>query len=115
MSCSTSPRSSRAETLVAEESLEQKISREIGVATWASLEPHAERGALFWVEGLQLSEVALAVARDQADQVEAWVLSGQLRRAEQSPLTGVAAYHFAIVQPFVLATPLIVPTPTVTD
>lgn len=98
-----------------DESLEQKIAKDIGVATWSSLEPHAERGALFWVEGLQLSEVALAVARDEADRVEEWVLAGKLRRAEQLPLPGVAGYHFAIVQPFVLATPLIIPTPNVTD
>jgi hypothetical protein len=98
-----------------EETLEQKIAREIGVATWGSLEPHAERGALFWVEGLQLSEVALAIARDEASRVEQWVLSGQLRRAEQHPLPGVAGYHFAIIQPFVLATPLMIPTPNVTD
>lgn len=103
------------EDQASEETLEQKISRDIGVATWPSLEPHAERGALFWVEGLQLSEVALAIARDEASRVEAWVLSGQLRRADQQPLPGVAGYHFAIVQPFVLATPLMIPTPTVTD
>lgn len=89
----------------AELSPAESISRDTGVATWATLRPHAERGGLLWVEGAPLEEVALAVARDEAARVQGWLTAGVLRRAALEPLDA-PGYRFTIVQPFVLASPL---------
>jgi len=83
----------------------QSIARDTGVATWATLAPHAARGGLLWVEGAPLEEVALAVAADDAARVQGWLSSGALRRAAPEPLDA-PGYRFTIVQPFVLAAPL---------
>lgn len=83
----------------------ESIERDTGVATWATLAPHAERGGLLWVEGVPLEEVALAMAADDAARVQGWLAAGALRRAALEPLDA-PGYRFTIVQPFVLATPL---------
>ena len=87
--------------------LYEKLNAEIRVATWASLSPHAERGALFWVDAtLSLVDAAIAVANDRVDLVQAWLNEGILRRAEEAKPLDAPGYHFLITQPYVLATPL---------
>ena len=45
----------------------EKLSGEVSVVSWSALAPHAERGALFWVDRqLDLAEVATCMALDEA-------------------------------------------------
>lgn len=89
-----------------EMSLAEKIRAELGVSTWQWLQPHDEREALFWVTGAELVEVAVAIAQDNSAAVQGFLARGELKRSEGRALEGVAGYHVAIVQPFVLASPL---------
>lgn len=91
--------------------LREKIKAELVVTTWQWLKPHAEREGLLWVQGADLTDVALAVALDDAQAVQDFLSSGALIKAQEEPLEGVAGYSVAIVQPFVLATPLPEPPP----
>lgn len=83
----------------------------MGPAPSGDLRAHAARGALFVVhEDLDLLEVAVAVARDDAARVTAWIASRQLRRpdkAEYESFSSPAAswWTTVVVQPFVLAQP----------
>ena len=87
--------------------LYEKLNAEVSVATWASLSPHAERGALFWVDlKLPLVDAAIAVVNDRVDLVQAWLNKGLIQRAEESKPLDAPGYHFLITQPYVLATPL---------
>jgi hypothetical protein len=91
-------------------SLLQRLSGEIGVVSWEALAPHAERGALFWVDqSLDLAEVGLCVALDDVDFVQAWHEAELLLPAAPSKPEEFAAFRFLIVQPFVLAMPLDLP------
>ena len=93
--------------------LYEKLNAEISVATWASLSPHAERGALFWVDAtLPLVDAAIAVANDRVDLVQKWLSEGLLKRAEDSQPLDAPGYHFLITQPYVLATPLHIDEPS---
>ena len=79
--------------------------------TWAALEPHARREGLFLVrEGLDLPEVAAAVAADDQAKVKAWIDDGSIRRPTLDEVTAWAqdpvAFYAVIVQPFVLCRPI---------
>jgi hypothetical protein len=92
------------------DSLIEKLSAELSVASWSALAPHAERGALFWVDRtLNIVDVAVSFALDDARSVEAWHQAGLLLPASSSSSQDFAAFEFLIVQPFVLATPLELP------
>ena len=113
-----SPQSLRAVIPVGEsdrdrdaQSLYDKLSAEVSVVSWSGLEPHAERGALFWVDRkLDLVEVAVSFALDDTRSVGAWHEAKLLLPAANTPSKNFAAFNFLIVQPFVLATPLELPT-----
>lgn len=90
--------------------LYDQLQAEVGVASWDALSPHAERGALFWVAGaLDLVEVGVALALDQATSVQGWLEAGSLLLASHSGPRDFSAFRFLIVQPFVIATPLELP------
>ena len=92
------------------QSLHDKLAAEVSVVSWSALAPHAERGALFWVDRqLDLVEVAVSFALDDARSVKAWHEAELLLPAASSPPQDFAAFHFLIVQPFVLAKPLELP------
>ena len=62
-------------------SLRDKLTEETGRAAWKDLRPHAVRGQLIFVDAsLGLLDVAVAVAEDQSEAVQAWVASGLLRK-----------------------------------
>lgn len=88
--------------------LHDKLRAELATVTWRDLAPHHKRGGLVLVDpGLDLVEVAVAVANDDAPAVSAWIGSGQLAHAtdEQAALwtDSGQAFTFLIVQPYVLA------------
>ena len=88
----------------------EKLSGEVSVVSWSALAPHAERGALFWVDRqLDLAEVATCMALDEARSVGAWHQAGLLLPASASPPQDFVAFNFVIIQPFVLATPIELP------
>ena len=92
--------------------LYKKLSGEVGVASWDALAPHAERGALFWVDlSLDLAEVGMSLAIDDAASVKAWHESELFLPAALKPPVGFAAFRFLIIQPFVIATPMELPEP----
>lgn len=87
------------------------VEREIMPATWALLQPHALRNALFLVtDPASLEEAADALAADDKEKVAKWIESGALRRPASAELKHWAqtpvAFTAVIVQPFVLAKPI---------
>lgn len=89
------------------EGLYQKLSDEVGIASWDALAPHADRGSLFWVDQtLDLVEVGVSLAADDTLSVKAWHEAELLLLAAHQPPKDFAAYRFLIIQPFVIASPL---------
>ena len=81
-----------------------QLEQEIQHITWSFLQPHAQRGALFWVdESVDLVEVAWAIAHDQVDYVQTCLSKQTICKAQDQPLPEALAYRFIIVQPYVLA------------
>jgi len=89
--------------------LRAQLAQQIHRVDWKPLAPHAERGGLVLVDPqLDLLEVAVAVAEDDGDQVQAWMAAQQLTRAtpaQTDAWRGESGEHFTaiIVQPYVLA------------
>ncbi len=94
------------------DNLKKKLEAEVLPATWAALEPHARRQGLFLVrEGLDLAEVAAAVASDDQAKVKEWIDDESLRRPSLDEVTAwqtdPVAFYAVIVQPFVLCRPIV--------
>ena len=91
------------------DALREKLRAEIGVAPFGDLRAHAKRGGLFLVSrGVELLDVAVAVARDDRASVQGWLEAGTVARPTAEQLAGWesaqgAVFEVAIVQPFVLA------------
>jgi hypothetical protein len=88
--------------------LRAQLAEQIHRVDWKSLAPHAKRGGLVMVDPqLELLEVALAIARDDGEQVQQWMAAQQLRRPTAteaevwSKETG-EGFTAVIVQPYVL-------------
>ena len=59
--------------------LANRFKEEIGTVSWSWLRPHEKRKILFQVaEKLDLIEVAIAVAEDQAGKVKSWLENDDL-------------------------------------
>ena len=87
--------------------LYEKLAADVGIATWEALAPHAERGGLFWVDqSLDLIEVGVSLAVDDARSVQAWHDAQLFLPAAPKAPTEFAAFRFLIIQPFVIASPL---------
>lgn len=86
-----------------------KLRAEIAVTDAASLLPHHRRGALFVLApGLDLLDVAVAIAADDRARVGALIDAGGLRRPGLAELAdwcvdAAQRFQFAIVQPYVVA------------
>ncbi|MAQ18020.1 MAG: hypothetical protein CMN30_24885 [Sandaracinus sp.] len=92
-------------------SLREKLEAEVLPATWAALEPHARRNALFVVaEGTELVDAAVAVASDDQETVGRWIQDTTIRRPTLDEVTAwdeaPVAFYAIIVQPFVLCRPI---------
>jgi hypothetical protein len=60
-----------------------KLLGETAAITWAELQPFFARGALLWVTpGMDLIEVATAVAEDNGSQVGQWLQSAAISKVE---------------------------------
>ena len=87
--------------------LYEKLAADVGIATWDALAPHAERGGLFWVDqSLDLIEVGVSLAVDDALSVKAWHEAQLFLPAAPQAPSEFAAFRFLIIQPFVIASPL---------
>lgn len=65
-----------------ETELHRKLASDMGLIAWAELQRHFARGALIKVaSGLDLVEVAMRVANDDAVAVKAWFEAGSIARA----------------------------------
>lgn len=65
-----------------DELLRVKLNAETGRIAWPELQRHFARGAVIKVvPGMDLVEVALAVARDDKAAIAAWLADGRITRA----------------------------------
>ena len=88
-------------------SLVEKLSNEIGTADWTLLKPHAKRGVLLIIHPqLDLCNVAVHIAGDQAEQVQVWLDGGKISHPTNKQMetweTSDIMFTCVIVQPFVL-------------
>lgn len=85
--------------------LREELASEILPCTWAPLEQHVKRGALFLVHGPELVDVAVAVATDNKEQVALYLESGALLRPTEPQLQAWrdddGRFRCIIVQPYV--------------
>jgi hypothetical protein len=88
--------------------LKLELAEMIGPAEWRWLSPHANRGALVFVDpGLDLAEVGLAIATDDTVAVNRWIAESLLTKPSPLQLEvldqhGEKSFTSLIVQPFVL-------------
>jgi len=90
--------------------LRARLEAETGMLTWPELERHFARGVVIRVGGgLDLVDVAAAMARDDAMRVADWLHSGAITRASnedarawhdgQTTLRAVVVAPWVVVQP----------------
>ena len=89
--------------------LRNKLSAEVAVADGTLLLPHHRRGALLLLQpGLDLVELAVAVAEDDHTRIQTLVAESKLRAPTLAEMADFCVdprvrFNFVIVQPFVLA------------
>ncbi|MBW2510326.1 MAG: DUF2288 domain-containing protein [Deltaproteobacteria bacterium] len=89
--------------------LRERLANDVHRVDWRPLAPHAKRGGLVLVDvALDLVEVAVAVARDDSENVRRWMNAGQLLRPTSAQLERWKdetqdRFTAVIVQPYVLA------------
>lgn len=88
--------------------MREKLAETLGDVLWTDLRPHAARDAVIIVaEELDLLDVGVAVASNEAAAVNAWIQAGKLTKptAEELarwPLEPDARFRALVVAPFVL-------------
>ncbi|MCG9891642.1 MAG: DUF2288 domain-containing protein [Thermosynechococcaceae cyanobacterium MS004] len=89
-------------------SIREQLIKDKANIEWEALIPHSQRDSVIFVhEGLDLVEVALAIAEDNTAQVEVWIAeqliqkptAQQLSQWNQDP---AQCFSALIVQPYVL-------------
>ncbi len=66
-----------------EHELRQKLNRETGKIEWSELQRHFARGVVITVNSeLDLIDIALKFTHDDDDEIDHWLSSGQLKRAD---------------------------------
>lgn len=89
--------------------LRTHLANEVHRVDWKPLAPHASRGGLVLVDSrLDLVEVAVAVAQDDAALVQRWMEAQQLRKPTAAQIEtwqsdSEERFTVVIVQPYVLA------------
>jgi hypothetical protein len=92
--------------------LQTQLSQEMAQMPWSDLIPHAKRDSLILVNHrLNLLEVGVAVAKDNATLVNQWISEGLLAKPTQQQLSlwndlPEQKFNTIIVQPFVLISQL---------
>jgi len=90
------------------QNLKQDLADRVEPAQWKWLIPHASRDALVVVHGdLELPDVGVAIASDNAVQVNRWIEEGLLTKPTETQLNQwqrclQKQFRSLIVQPFVL-------------
>ncbi|MEM9770964.1 MAG: DUF2288 domain-containing protein [Cyanobacteria bacterium P01_D01_bin.73] len=88
--------------------LRQQLTESLDEAAWEWLEPHAKRDAIIWVsEEIGLVDVGLAIASDNATQVQRWIDEQVIRKPNAQQLgqwnkDSSVRFRSLIVAPFVL-------------
>lgn len=91
------------------EELRAHLTNEVHRVDWKPLAAHAKRGGLVLVDtGLDLVDVAVAVASDDSPRVQQWMAAGQLLKPTRDQVTAwqddpADRFTIVIVQPYVLA------------
>jgi hypothetical protein len=91
--------------------MREQLSATLGEVFWSDLRAHAGRDAIIVVgDGLDLVEVGVAIAENDARRVQGWIESGQISKptAEELslwPADPAARFESLIVAPFVLIRP----------
>lgn len=93
--------------MISSEKLRSLLIPETGPEGWGVLKPHVSRGALIIVsDELDLVQTGAAIARDQADQIGEWIITGKLSKPTPSQVSewekGQTDFLCLIVQPYVL-------------
>jgi len=87
--------------------LRDKLKSELETTDWLALEPHHGREALMIVhQDLDLLDVAVSVAQDNAEDIKKWMSEKKLQRPTEEQVETwkdlrEKKYIFIIVQPFV--------------
>jgi hypothetical protein len=89
-----------------EQHLREKLSGELGVATWKSLLPEMLTKSLFFVSpDLDLVDVGVQVALDRTGEVKKWLETGALSRPTPEQIstweTSGSLFRFIILAPYV--------------
>jgi len=88
--------------------LKEKLEKDVADISWQELQPHAKRDAIIVIkEGLDLSEVAVAIAEDNTDVVQGWIGEQSVAKPSAEQLTDwnqnpQKQFVALIVQPFVV-------------
>lgn len=91
------------------EAIRDRLDRERGPVLWRDLRAHAKRGGLLIVATeLELLDAAVAIATDDAVEVEAWLTAGQLFKPDLATLESWdedldKPFEAVVVQPWALA------------
>ncbi len=89
----------------AQQKLAKELEEDVLPCTWAPLEQHVKRQALFFVSGPDLLHVAVAVASDDKSQVQGYLERGVVARPTDAELKHWREYDgrflCIIVQPYV--------------
>jgi hypothetical protein len=94
------------------EELSEQLSQEVGECYFSDLEAHIKRGAVLQVSSdLQLLDVAVAVASDDAVSVQEWIGDAKLTSPSSEAVSEWqsnpdAQFRVVIVRPYVLVQPL---------
>jgi hypothetical protein len=89
-----------------EAQLREKLTGELGVATWKSLLPEMLTKSLFFVSpDLDLVDVGVQVALDRTGEVKKWLETGALSRPTPEQIsaweTSGSLFQFIILAPYV--------------
>ncbi|MFT3772207.1 MAG: DUF2288 domain-containing protein [Minicystis sp.] len=91
--------------------MRERLSAFLGEVYWSDLAAHAARDALIVVaDDLDLLDVGVAVATDDAPRVERWIADQRIKKPSTDDLARwsaepAAMFESLIVQPFVLIRP----------
>ena len=86
----------------------ESFKRDLADVSWRELKIHLQRDAIIVVaEGLDLIDVAVAVAEDDKVAVENWIAASYLEKPNEQQLESWERepdkrFHMLIVQPFIL-------------
>lgn len=88
-----------------------KLANYTGTVPWSYLAPHQTTGSLYFVDpSLKLEVVGAAISENNAEQVKAWLNSGDLVKIEEIHAAQwtdpTKEFEALVVSPFVLCRPV---------